>query len=128
MSRGFGRVQNGCLAAISEFERKRKLPTTYDITAHVYGAKVEDDGYWISDAQHVAVKRALAGLQRKGLVIALDRLYCRDDHPYDGRSDRAYCWMSEKRAQRWIREQSKARGGMVARFKARMRDIGMKPE
>jgi hypothetical protein len=61
MSRGPGRVQNGCLSAIAICERKGgkgELPTTYDIVAHVYRLTRDEDGnYWITDAQHVAVKR-----------------------------------------------------------------------
>jgi hypothetical protein len=129
MSRGYGKVQSGCLTAIYESERAGKPPpTTYDIVAAVYRAKV-DDGYWISDAQHVAVKRALEGLQRQGKVIGFERSAVRDDHDlYDGRRNHAYCWMSERRAQRWIREQREARAVLVETFKAKMREIGMKPK
>ena len=71
MSRGFGRVQWGCLLAIWWYERERKHPpTTFDIAAWVYKIKRDKTGdRLISDAQHVAVKRALEGLQRKGRVV-----------------------------------------------------------
>lgn|SRR5262249_3619188 len=78
MSRGLGRVQWGCLMAIWQYERKRQskrmrlveYPTTFDIAAEVYKPKPGQNGEClISDAQHVAVKRALAGLQRKGRVV-----------------------------------------------------------
>ena len=66
MSRGLGKVQSGCLMAIYWAERGGKPPpTTYDIAAAVYHTEVNDDGYHLTDAQHVAVKRALEGLQRK---------------------------------------------------------------
>jgi hypothetical protein len=130
MSRGYGRVQWGCLTAVHHAERKGEPPpTTYDIAADVYHVERDDDGYrCVSDAQHVAVKRALEGLQRQGKVIGLDRLFCRHDHPYDGRSERSHCWMSERRARRWMCEQSKERAALVKAFKARMREIGMKPD
>jgi hypothetical protein len=99
MSRGLGKVQNGCISAIALAERKGSEhlpPTTYDIAAHVYGLS-DDDA--ISDAQHVAVKRALEGLQRKGMVIGLERKFCGYGwHAFgDYRSDFGYCWMSERR-------------------------------
>jgi hypothetical protein len=129
MSRGYGKVQWGCLTAIAEAEHARKPPpTTYDIVARVYHAKVDDDRYWITDAQHVAVKRALEGLQRQGKVIGFEKLYCRNDGSYDGRSERSYCWMSERRAQQRIREQRKERAVLVGTFEARMREFGMKPK
>jgi hypothetical protein len=59
----------GCLLAIWHYEGKDEHPTTFDIAADIYKIKVAKDGTrWVSDAQHVAVKRALAGLQRKGRV------------------------------------------------------------
>jgi hypothetical protein len=133
MSRGLGRVQNRCISAIAIHESKggrasKGAPplTTYDIAAFVYGLN-DDDA--ISDAQHVAVKRALEGLQRKGMVIGFERMHCGHDYDlYDGRSNHAYCWMSEGRARQWIREQSKGRAGLVATFKAKMLEIGMKPD
>jgi len=67
MSRGFGRVQWGCLIAIWRYERKSfyhdgktaqsEHPTTFDIAAEVYKLKPDKNGdRLISDAQHVAVK------------------------------------------------------------------------
>jgi len=70
MSRGYGRVQWGCLLAIYHREQSGKpLPSTFDIAADIYKIKTDKRGGSISDAQHVAVKRALAGLQRQGRVI-----------------------------------------------------------
>ena len=131
MSRGLGRVQNRCISAIALAERKGgkgELPDTYDIVAHVYGIRPDADGaYLVTDAQHVAVKRALAGLQRKAMIIGFDRFGC--GYPFDlhdGRRNHGYCWMSEGRARRWIREQGKSRDGFVKTFKAKMAAIGMK--
>jgi hypothetical protein len=117
MSRGLGRVQTGCLVAIWEYERgrhchRRELPTTYDIANDVYRIEPDADGAcWITDAQHIAVKRALAGLQRKGQVIGF-----RMDH-----SERHFRWMSEKRAQQWVRDKKNADRGV----REKMRAIGM---
>jgi hypothetical protein len=129
MSRGYGRVQNGCQAAIDDAERAGEPPpTTYDIAADVYRVERDDDGYrYVSDAQHVAVKRALAGLERQGKVIGLAWRYCRDEWFDDYRSLWVRCWFSERGAQRWVREQDPKRES-VKTFKARMRAIGMKPE
>jgi hypothetical protein len=71
MSRGFGKVQWGCLLSIWNYERKgRASPTTFDIAVDIYKVERDENGDRpISDAQHVAVKRALAGLQRQGRVI-----------------------------------------------------------
>jgi len=70
MSRGLGRVQWGCLLAIWRYEQRGEQPTTFDIAADIYHVEPDEDGYRIvSDAQHVAVKRALAGLQRQGRVV-----------------------------------------------------------
>lgn len=58
MSRGPGRVQNGCLVAIWKIERRGKLATC-DIVGEVYRLDRDaDGGYWVTDAQYVAVKRA----------------------------------------------------------------------
>jgi hypothetical protein len=88
MSRGYGRVQNGCQSAIYLAERAGEPPpTTYDIAAKVYHVERDDDGYrYVSDAQHVAVKRALASLERQGKVIGLAWRYCRDGFLDDFRS------------------------------------------
>ena len=64
------------------------------------GVKVEpdEDGWrWASPAQHVATKRALAGLQRKGLVIGFrsNRIRAGDD---SGRTtELCHIWITEKR-------------------------------
>ena len=128
MSRGLGRVQNRCLSAIALRERrgsKAKSPDTFEIIAFVYQLDRDGNGdFTYTDAQHVAVKRALAGLRRKGMVIGVDRQYCRPliDRADDGRTDRGYCWMSEKRAQQFLREHPRTH------FKEEMLEIGMKPE
>jgi hypothetical protein len=117
MSRGLGRVQNGCLVAIWNYERRGKLATAYDIVGEVYRLDRDTDGaYWMTAAQHIAVKRALAGLQRKGRVISF-----RMSH-----DERHFCWMSERRAQQLVRENKKAKPVWVAHVRAKMRAIGMK--
>jgi hypothetical protein len=113
MSRGPGWVQMACLWRIQKYEERGELPTTYDIAAAVYQAERADDGgYWLTNAQHVAVKRALAGLQRQGRIIGF-----RMDH-----RERHFTWMSEKRAQQWVREKKNADRGV----RAKMWAIGMK--
>jgi len=127
VSRGYGRVQWGCLTAIWHSERAGKPPpTTYDIAADVYHVETDDDGYrYVSDAQHVAVKRALAGLQRQGKVIGLAWRFCRDDHHFgDYRSAWGYCWFSERGAQRWVHAAQRKRPSAET-FKRKMRAIGM---
>ena len=70
MSRGLGRIQRECLRVIEGYEKAGTgPPITYKITADVYEVKRDRHGKrTISEAQHTAVKRALAGLRRKGLV------------------------------------------------------------
>jgi len=70
MGRGMGRVQRACLRVVERYERDGRWPTTFNIAAKVYAVPPDQDGnYWVSDAQHVAVKRALEGLQRQGRVM-----------------------------------------------------------
>jgi len=74
MSRGFGRVQWGCLLAIWWYERERKHPpTTFDIAAWVYKIKRDNTGdRLISDAQHVAVKRRSKGYSARAASLGLE--------------------------------------------------------
>jgi hypothetical protein len=70
MSQGFGWVQMACIFRIGKYEEAGEHPTTFDLAAHIYQVKPAKDGLcYVSDAQHVAVKRALEGLQRKGRVV-----------------------------------------------------------
>jgi hypothetical protein len=64
MPKGLGRIQRGCLRVIEEYKVAGKRPTTLDIAAEVYQVRPDR----LSNAQHVATKRALASLRRKGLV------------------------------------------------------------
>jgi hypothetical protein len=69
MLRGLGWVQRECLRVIECCERTGKRATTFTIAAEVYQVKPDKNGdRWIDDAQHVATKRALENLRRKGLV------------------------------------------------------------
>jgi hypothetical protein len=102
MSRGLGKVQWGCLTAIWQYERDGYLPTTYDIAADVYHVERDkDDGYrYVTDAQHVAVKRALEGWQRKGRIIGFrDVVHAPEG---DGRIELCHCWMTEKGLAKWL--------------------------
>lgn len=125
MSRGLGRVQNRCLSAIVLCEKRGEFASTFDIIEFVYQLERDADGaYWVTDAQHVAVKRALEGLQRKGQVIGFHMNY----------DERYYRWMSEKRAQQWVRDETKrarANGwgtGRIERVRSKMRAIGVNDE
>jgi hypothetical protein len=54
---------------IEMYEAAGKRPTTFNIVAEVYQIEPDADGNRLcSEAQHVATKRALATLRRKGLV------------------------------------------------------------
>jgi hypothetical protein len=67
MSRGIGRIQRECLRALGAATEPLN---TFAITADVYQIKPDTyDNRMCNDAQHTAVKRALAGLRRKGLVV-----------------------------------------------------------
>jgi hypothetical protein len=69
MSKGLGRIQRECLRVIERYEAEGKKPTTFTIVAEVYQIKPDRHGNrMVSDAQHVATKRALASLRRKGLA------------------------------------------------------------
>jgi hypothetical protein len=61
---GLGRIQRGCLRVIEECEAAGRRPTMLSIASEVY--RVRPDR--LSEAQHVATRRALASLRRKGLV------------------------------------------------------------
>jgi hypothetical protein len=64
MSKGLGRIQRGCLRVLGEYEAAGKRPTMLNIASEVY--RVRPDR--LSDAQHVATRRALTSLRQKGLV------------------------------------------------------------
>jgi hypothetical protein len=131
-----------CLWIIRNYEEDGNWPTTYDIAAAVYQIKPNKRGVRkISDAQHVAVKRALGGLQRKGQIIGFRAQRARipgSGPGSDGRTELCHHWMTAKRAAEWIadmRETAKraqAHGGDGERFieqaervRAKMRAIGM---
>jgi hypothetical protein len=132
MSTGLGKVQRRCLTVIANYEREGELATTYNIATYVYQVQPDEDGeLYFTTAQHVAVKRALEGLQRQGKVIGLAQRFCRaeyDDTWIDHRSNYLHCWMTEKQARQWIRERSAGlRPELVETFKAKMLAIGMQP-
>jgi hypothetical protein len=108
MSKGLrlGRIQRGCLRVIEEYEAAGKGPTTFSIAADVYRVRPDRHGNrMVSDAQHVATKRALASLRQKGLVSGRqDITVCPDgtklfphsrrlaDGLYSGRAERCCIW------------------------------------
>lgn len=94
MSRGFGWVQRDCLRVIEQFERAGILPTTFNIVAEVYRVEPDEAGNrWVTDAQHVAVKRALGGLRRKGLIFG--KRTGRARSRADGRTELCHHWMTD---------------------------------
>ena len=99
MSKGLGRIQRECLRVIEEYEAAGKRPTTFNITAEVYQIKPDRHGNRMcSDAQHVATKRALANLRRKGLVSGQQDITVTRGHKIlaradgDGRAERCCFW------------------------------------
>jgi hypothetical protein len=55
----------------------------------------------VTDAQHVAVKRALAGLQPHGLVIGF-RTGMQRSPGVNGRTELCHHWMTETRLTEWL--------------------------
>jgi hypothetical protein len=104
MSKGLGRTQRECLRVIATYEATGKLATTFNIVAEVYRIKPDRDGNRrCNDAQHVAVKRALANLRRKGLVsgkqeFTVDadgkKMFSLAKSRTDGRAERCCFWSS----------------------------------
>jgi hypothetical protein len=141
MSRGLGRVQKACLRVISEWKAKDDWPTTFDIAAEVYQIKPDKDGVrYVSEAQHVAVKRALEGLQGLGLIIGA-RIHRARIPGDDLRTELAHHWMSINGARKYLKDLHEAvadaarLGGRpeyfmqrIARFKAKAKAIGMQLE
>jgi hypothetical protein len=80
MSRGLGRIERECLRVIEEYVAAGKRPTTFNIAAEVYQIKRDRHGNrMVSDAQHVATRRALANLRRKGLVSGQQDVEVQED-------------------------------------------------
>src|SRR5215831_14443508 len=103
MSRGLGWVQSARLVIVKRHEGKR-WPSTYTIAADVYQVKPDRNGdRLINDAQHVAVKRALEGLQRKGMVIGFrDTYHRRGERSFSSDIELCDVWMTEKGLTRWL--------------------------
>ena len=137
MGRGLGWVQTACLEHIKGYEDDEEWPTTFDIAATVYEVKPDEDGLrYVTAAQHVAVKRALEGLQRQGRTIGfrMKRRATWDDE----RTELCHHWMTERRANKLVRDtldlaHEILRGGWFGgggfayaeRIKEKMRAIGM---
>src|SRR4051794_7785699 len=108
MSRGLGRVQRGCLNAIEQAEAEGEMSTTLDIAREVYEVKADKSGvYLISDAQHVAVKRALAGLQRNGVVTGFRTQRARSGE--DGRCELCHHWFTKTGLAKWKDKERRSR-------------------
>jgi hypothetical protein len=140
MSRGLGWVQQTCLLVIREYEDDGELPTTYNIAATVYQVEPDKDGCrLVNDAQHVAVKRALEGLQRKGHIIGFRDVGRARIPGVDGRAELAHFWATEKGAQRFVDDTLKrardvmrmglngeSSAALAERVMKKMRTVGMK--
>jgi hypothetical protein len=88
MSKGLGRIQRECLRVIEEYEAAGRRPTTFNITAEVYQVTRDRHGRrTVSEAQHVATKRALANLRRRRFVFGQQDVTV---HP-DGTKHLSYC-------------------------------------
>lgn len=96
MSRGLGAIQRGCLQVIADYEAEGRTPTTFNIAAEVYHVERDRDGNrMVSDAQHVAVKRALSSLQRQGFVTGWrdsEHTPYPPGHPDCGKQERSHYW------------------------------------
>jgi hypothetical protein len=104
-----GRVQRACLAVIDRYEADGKLPTTYNISADVYEVAPDAEGNrLVSDAQHVAVKRALENLRRKGHIVGFRTQRTRDPG-YDHRTELCHHWMTPGRFAKWQEDEAEAR-------------------
>ena len=80
------------LRVIEEYKAAGKTPTTFNIAAEVYRVRPDRHGNrMVSDAQHVATKRALAALRRMGLVTGQQHLALARSIS-DGRSERCCFW------------------------------------
>jgi hypothetical protein len=73
MSRGLGKLQRELLKILEESAEEIN---TITLAAEVYRVQPDADGFrGVNDAQHAAVRRALCGLRRQGLVVELGRRY-----------------------------------------------------
>jgi phage terminase large subunit-like protein len=140
MSRGLGWVQQACLLVIREYEDDGELPTTYNIAATVYLKPLKDGWRLVTEAQHVAVKRALEGLQRKGHIIGFRDTGRARIPGVDYRAELAHFWATENGAQRFVADTLKrardvmrmglsgeSSAALAERVMKKMRAAGMKP-
>lgn len=73
MSQGLGWLQRAVLSVLDAEDRR---VDTFEIAATVYSVQRDEDGNrWITDAQHAAVRRALASLAKQGRAVRLSRRY-----------------------------------------------------
>jgi hypothetical protein len=111
MSRGHGKIQRECLRVIEASEAAGRKPTTFTVVADVYQLKPDKNGNRMcNDAQHTAVKRALSGLRRKGLVFGAQNVTVHADGTrtltYNQmRADGSYNMFRAERCCHWSRTQ-----------------------
>jgi hypothetical protein len=119
MSRGLGKLQRDLLENLEEGD---KALDTITLTADAYRVEPDANGCrGVTDAQHAAVRRALCGLQKRGLVVDLMRCRHRDNRRY---------WASLKTglpARLNILQQLRRGDPEIAAIQERMNQLGISP-
>jgi hypothetical protein len=119
MSRGLGKLQRDLLENLEEGD---KALDTITLTADAYRVEPDANGCrGVTDAQHAAVRRALCGLQKRGLVVDLMRCRHRDNRRY---------WAALKvglPARLSILQWSHPRAPEIAEIQERMKQLGIAP-
>lgn len=101
MSRGLGWLQRAVWNMLDAEDRRMD---TFEIAATVYSVQRDEGGNrWVSDAQHAAVRRALASLARQGKAVRLGRRYA-----VNGKGDGRQYWANARFGPREIEAFSRA--------------------
>ena len=118
-----GWVQAACMRSIRLREDAgARWPSTYTIVADVFQIGRDADGNRLCfDTQHGAVKRALASLQRKGLIMGFRDNLARP--PYDGRIEQCHIWMTEAGLARWLARQQAEAAASLSKKPAYAADV-----
>jgi hypothetical protein len=100
LSRGMGWLQRKVLEIL---QSKDRLFDTFEITATVFEIERDKhDNRWVTDAQHAAVRRTLAGLVRQNKALSLGRRWPDGRQrwaniQFDMRPDEFGSWRSDRR-------------------------------
>jgi hypothetical protein len=118
MSRGLGKLQRDLLEILEESDQEIN---TITLAAIAYRIQPDETGFrGINDAQHAAVRRALRGLHKRGLVVELGRRH---------RCNRCH-WASLKVGlpyQLSILRMFNPRSAEIPAIQVRMKDLGISP-